>query len=105
MAALTTWTAETLVVEEHVSFSVTTLCHATGADTEQVQALVAEGLLRPTGVSPVDWQFLGDALPLTRRALRLARDLGLDLAAVALVMDLLDEIDRLRASSRSRWSS
>ena len=102
MADLTTWTAETLVVEEHVWFSVTTLCHATGADLELVQALVAEGLLQPTGVSPADWRFLGDALPLTRRALRLARDLGLDLAAVALVMDLLAEIDRLRANSRSR---
>jgi chaperone modulatory protein CbpM len=96
MADLTTWTATTLVVEEHVSFGLAALCHASGADLEQVRALVAEGLLQPIGSSAADWQFPGDALPQTRRALRLARDLQLDLAAVALVMDLLAEIERLR---------
>jgi len=93
--------AETLVVEEHVSFGLLALCHASGARLEQVQALVAEGLLRPTGSSRADWRFPGQALPQTRRALRLARDLGLDLAAVALVMDLLAEIESLRSRLQS----
>lgn len=97
MADLVTLTAETLVVEEHVSFALPALCRASGADLEQVRALVSEGLLQPTGTNPADWQFPGQALPQTRRALRLARDLELDLAAVALVMDLLAEIDHLRA--------
>lgn len=97
MADLTPWTAAALVVEEHVSFGLSALCHASGADPEQVRALVAEGLLQPVGDTPVDWLFPGEALPQTRRALRLARDLELDLAAVALVMDLLAEIDRLRS--------
>lgn len=97
MADLPPWTAETLVVEEHVSFGLSALCHASGADLEQVRALVAEGMLQPTGASPEHWQFSGHALPQTRMALRLARDLELDLAAVALVMDLLAEIDRLRS--------
>jgi chaperone modulatory protein CbpM len=100
MAGLTPWTAASLVVEEHVSFGVLALCHASGADLEQVRALVAEGVLRPAGGSPADWQFPGEALPQTRRALRLARDLELDPAAVALVMDLLAEIDRLRQRPR-----
>ena len=91
---------EAVVVEEHLSFSLSALCQASGADLEQVQALVGEGLLQPSGPSPEDWQFQGDALPQTRRALRLARDLDLDLAAVALVMDLLAEIDRLRSRLR-----
>lgn len=91
---------ETVVVEEHVSFSLSALCLASGADLKQVQALVGEGLLQPTGPSPEDWQFQGDALPQTRRALHLARDLDLDLAAVVLVMDLLAEIDRLRSRLR-----
>jgi chaperone modulatory protein CbpM len=90
-------TAETLVVEEHVSFGLLALCHASGANLDQVGAMVAEGLLQPTGASPADWRFSGDALPQTRRALRLARGLELDLAAVALVLDLLAEIDRLRS--------
>ena len=59
-----------------------------------------EGLLQPQGHDPQHWLFAGDALPRTRRALRLARDFGLDLAAVALVMELLAEIARLRSRQR-----
>jgi chaperone modulatory protein CbpM len=101
MADPSTWTAASQVLEEQVSFDLLALCHASGADLKQVRALVAEGLLQPTGGSPADWQFPGGALPQTRRALRLARDLELDLAAVSLVMELLAEIDRLR--QRPRW--
>jgi chaperone modulatory protein CbpM len=93
-------TAAAVVVEERVSFTLSALCRASGADLEQVQALVGEGLLQPTGPGPEDWQFNGDALPRTRRALRLARDFDLDLATVALVMDLLAEIDCLRSRLR-----
>jgi chaperone modulatory protein CbpM len=95
MADLTTWTAETSVVEEHVWFGLSTLCHASGADLEQMRALVAEGLLQPTGASPGHGQFPGDDLPQTHKALRLARDRKVDLAAVALVTDQLAETDRL----------
>lgn len=101
MADPTTLTAETLVVEAHVSFGLSAPCHASGADLEQVRALVAEGLLQPTGARPSDWRFPGDALPQTRRALRPARDLETDLAAEALVMDSLPEIDRLRSRLQS----
>ena len=91
---------EAVVVEEHVSFTLSALCLASGAGPDQVHALVGEGLLQPTGHGPAVWQFPGDALPRTRRALRLARELELDLAAVVLVMDLLAEIDRPRAKLR-----
>lgn len=102
MADIDAFTTEALVLEDHVSFSLQALCQASGADLEQVHALVAEGLLEPSGQGPQDWRFQGDALPRTRTALRLARDLELDLAAVALVMDLLAEIDRLRARLQLR---
>lgn len=89
--------AAAVVVEEHVSFTLSALCQASDANLEQVHALVGEGLLHPTGPGPTDWQFDGDALSQTRKALRLAHDFELDMAAVALVMDLLGEIDRLRS--------
>jgi chaperone modulatory protein CbpM len=93
---------EVVIVEEHVSFTLMSLCQASGADNEQVHALVSEGLLQPAGQGPDDWRFSGDALPQTRRALRLARDLELSVSGVALVMDLLAEIDRLRSKLRRR---
>ena len=89
--------SETVVVEEQLSFTLAALCQATGAGMEQVQGLVDEGVLRPSGQGVDGWRFGGEAMPHARRALRLARDFGLDLAALGLVMDLLAEIDRLRA--------
>lgn len=90
-------TAKSVVVEEHVVFSFTALCQASGADNAEVQALVAEGLLSPTGSGPEDWQFSGPSLLRARAALRLARELELSLHGAAIVMDLLAEIDALRA--------
>ena len=90
-------TACSQVVDEHVVFTFTALCRASGADFTQVQALVAEGLLSPTGSGPQDWQFSGPSLPQTRAALRLARELELSLHGAAIVMDLLAEIEVLKA--------
>jgi chaperone modulatory protein CbpM len=93
---------ECIVVEQHVVFSLGTLCRASGAQPDQVLALVSEGLLQPLGPQPPEWRFGGAALPLTRRALRLARDLEMGWAGVAMVMDLLAEIERLQARLHCR---
>jgi len=96
MAEIVVLTTDTVVVEDHLSFTLSALCQASGAAQDLVHGLVGEGLLQPTGQGPGDWRFSGDALPQTRKALRLARDFELDLAALGLVMALLAEIDRLR---------
>jgi chaperone modulatory protein CbpM len=88
---------ECIVVEEHVVFTLAGLCRASGANREQVFALVDEGLLEPAGNDPTDWQFSGASLRRTRMALRLVRDLELGWSGAALVMDLLAEIEALRA--------
>jgi len=91
-----------VVVEEHVAFTFTALCRASGAVSVQLQALVAEGLLHPTRRSPDDWQFSNDSLARARQALRLSSDLELGLSGAAIVLDLLAEIDHLRARARQR---
>ena len=95
-------TVAPIVVEEHVSFTLVSLCLASGADPGQVHELVGEGVLQPAGRGTDNWQFGGDALPQTRRALRLARDLDLSLSGVALVLDLLAEVERLQSALRRR---
>jgi len=112
MAELNRPPLQGIVVEEHLVFTFTALCRASGADAAQLQAMVGEGLIEPNetigtiGAGPDDWQFSGDALPRARTALRLARDFELGLSGAVLVMDLLAEIERLRSllqsSSRSR---
>ena len=100
MAEIFVLTTEAVVVEEHVSFNLSALCQASGAQEDLVHGLVGEGLIQATGRGPENWRFSGDALSQTRKALRLARDFELDLAALGLVMDLLAEIDRLRSRLR-----
>ena len=91
-----------VIVEVEVTYDLAALCMASGADAGQVRALVGEGLLPPTGQEPDGWRFGGDALPRARTALRLVRDLELELPAVALVMDLIAEIEHLRSLLRRR---
>lgn len=100
MADIVVLTTTTVIVEEELSFTLSALCRASGAEQALVHGLVGEGLLQPAGQGPGDWRFGGDALPQTRKALRLARDFGLDPAALGLVMGLLAEIDRLRSRLR-----
>jgi chaperone modulatory protein CbpM len=95
---------DAVVVEEGLRFTLADLCRACAAQPTFVVALVDEGLLQPSGSGPDDWQFEGAALARARTAWRLARDFELGLDAMALVLDLLDQIDtlerRLRRASR-----
>ncbi|UHD16455.1 chaperone modulator CbpM [Thiocapsa bogorovii] len=59
-----------------------------------------EGALTPSGEDPECWHFGGATLRRARVALRLTRDLELNAASTALVLDLLDEIDALRSRLR-----
>jgi chaperone modulatory protein CbpM len=95
-------TTAPVVVEEQLSFTLASLCLSSGAEPGQVLELVGEGVLQPAGRGMDNWQFGGDALPRTRRALRLARDLELTPPGVALVLDLLAEIERLQSRLRRR---
>jgi chaperone modulatory protein CbpM len=89
-----------VVVEEELRFTLEDLCHACRADAAQLTSLVREGVLEPAGERPDEWRFAGDALARARTAVRLSRDLELTVGGTALVMDLLDEIDALRARLR-----
>lgn len=89
-----------LIVEEEVRFTLTELCVACNAEQMQLIELVEEGVLDPEGTEPEQWVFGGHAMRRARAALRLSRDLQLSFEATAVVMDLLDEIERLRARLR-----
>jgi chaperone modulatory protein CbpM len=92
--------AHAVLVEEEIQFTFAELCRACRADTEQLRALVNEGVLSPSGEDAGEWLFAGTALRRARVALRLSRDLELSADAAALVLDLLDEIDVLKAQLR-----
>lgn len=68
---------------------------ACGSEVEFVRLLVDEGLVQPAAVQPV-WRFGGDELARVRRIRRLQRDFEANLQSVAVMLDLIDEIERLR---------
>ena len=92
---------DAIVVEQDHQFTLADLCRACAAEQSTIIALVEEGLLQPDGTGPADWQFDGRALPRARTAVRLAADLQLSADATVLVVELLDEIQTLRARLRS----
>jgi chaperone modulatory protein CbpM len=90
-----------LIVEEAVELSLFELCRACHADTDEVAMLVDAGVLEPAGREPSEWRFGGGSLRRAHVALRLARELGIEPSGLALVLELLDEIESLRARLRA----
>lgn len=89
-----------ILVEDEVQFTLVELSRICHVDIAQVVELVDEGVLTPSGDDVEQWLFGGATLRRARRALRLTRDLELDAAGTALVLDLLDEIQTLRSRLR-----
>jgi chaperone modulatory protein CbpM len=87
------------ILEEQTQLTLDDLCHACSVRAEQIIELVDLGVLEPLGREP--WQFGGASLQRARIALRLHCDLDIDLAGAALALELLDEIDTLRARLRA----
>jgi len=86
-----------IVVDVEPRYTLGALCRACGSGREALIALVDEGILDPAGAGPDSWSFPAPALRTARAATRLARDLELNLAGVALVLELLTRIEELQA--------
>ena len=75
------------------------LAHACGADIDWVVQLVEVGIVEvklPTA-QPDQWQFYSSDLHRALEARRLERDFGVGLDAAALILDLENEVRRLKA--------
>jgi len=81
------------VLDDTIELTLIEITEACSLSTEQIVELVKEGVLDPIGEEPMDWRFHGTSLTKARVAMRLQKDLGLNLAGVALALDLLDEIE------------
>ena len=84
------------VIEED-SLTLGQLCKACGVHADWIVSLVEESIIEPQGEAIHVWRFSGTSLVRVRSALRLQHDLGLNLAGIALALDLIEELDFLRA--------
>ncbi len=91
---------QAVIVETDLQFSLHELGRVCGVEITVLEALVHEGVLTPRAGTRRNGFSRAPALPQARMASRLARDLDLSAAGTALVMDLLAEIDALRAQLR-----
>jgi chaperone modulatory protein CbpM len=85
------------ILEEEVILSFGELCRASRLSAERVIELVHEGIVEPIGRTPETWSFRGISLRRIQCAERLEQDLGINAAGVALVLDLLDELEQMKA--------
>ena len=89
------------LIEERPACSLLELAELSGIPAETLVEYVDIGLIEPiSGRSARDWRFAGATVMRLKRAERLAQDFLLEPEALALVLDLLDEIDELRARIR-----
>ncbi|MFZ2403818.1 MAG: chaperone modulator CbpM [Methylobacter sp.] len=84
-------------VIEDDSLTLEQLCHACDVHADWIVSLVEESIIEPQGDHMHVWRFSGACLVRVRSALRLHRDLGVNLAGIALALDLIEELETLRA--------
>lgn len=83
------------IFEEHAVLSLDDLSRLCSVERTYIVELVEEGVLHVMEVG-AEWRFHGAALRRARTAVRLQRDLEINLPGVALALQLMEELDRLR---------
>lgn len=93
------------VVGKSQPLSADDLARACGAEVEWVAQLVEVGIVETAGPQPAQWRFYSVDLQRALDARRLQRDFGAGLDAVALILDLSQEVRRLKAQLRALGGS
>ena len=93
------------IFEKETELSLADLCRVCHMPAERVIELVQEGVIEPLAPEPMRreparWRFRGISVRRVRCAQRLERDLGINVAGAALAIELLEELERLRARLR-----
>lgn len=87
------------LIEHDVEFTADELCRSCRLEFDHVLEFVQEGVLDPLGEDHTHWRFKVSSIRRVRTAMRLQRDLGVNLAGAALALELLERIAQLEG----RW--
>jgi chaperone modulatory protein CbpM len=82
--------------------SIDELSAACNVASDWIAQLVEHGVIEPIGQARSDWKFTSITIVRVAKARRLERDLHLNLPGLAVVLELLDEIDDLRVQLKKR---
>ena len=94
------------ILEEESTLTLADLCLHCHTPAEIMIKLIDHGIISPcesetSGRTVRQWHFQSNDLIRADKALRLKKDLGINLAGAALVLDLMDELTELRVQLRS----
>lgn len=89
------------LVTSSTRLTITEICQSCNVDRTWISELVSEGVLEPEGRSEGEWRFAAITVSRVATARRLERDFDLNIPGIALALELLDEIEGLRARLRA----
>lgn len=90
------------IFEECPVLSIDELSRLCAVERTTIVELVEEGVLR-VEADALEWRFSGAALRRARAALRLQQDLEINLPGVAVVLELMEQLETLRRELRSGY--
>jgi chaperone modulatory protein CbpM len=90
------------IIDHGAMCTLDDLCLSCNVTSDWVAGLVEHGVIEPVGQTRSGWQFTTLSIVRVAKARRLERDLGLNLPGVALALDLLDQLDEMRAIERQK---
>lgn len=88
------------IVRDNACLSTQELLDACSITPQFLRLLVAEEIVRPLGAGFANWRFSRSQLSRVAKAQRIDRELGPDSSSLALILDLVDEIESLRMQLR-----
>ena len=88
------------IVEENAELSLAQLCRVCELSEQEIFELVDEGVIDPEGKRPSNWRFRAVSLRRIRISRNLQKELGVNAPGAALALDLLEELEELRARLR-----
>lgn len=91
---------EGVILEEQNGLSLGELCRLCRVHADYVLDLIDQGILEPEGENVQHYRFTGKCIIRTEKAMRLQRDMGINLAGVAMILDLLDQVEDLERRIR-----
>jgi len=90
-----------VILDDAEEITLADLSRACRVHAEWVIELIEEGVIEPRGPGRPQWRFAATTVVRVEKARRLQNDLGVNLAGVALALQLLDRIDTLESRLRS----
>lgn len=89
------------MAKQTVVLGLLEICQAVDLPEQLFIELVEHDIITPQGSGPEEWSFDLQMISVARRASRLQRDFDLEWSAVALLLDLLEQRDRLLADNQA----